>query len=186
LIFAACLFLFQLVNASILPLMAGTLGHSGHSGSSLILSALVVVPQIVVALWAPWMGRKAKSWGRHPLLLIGFAALPIRALIFAAISDPVLLVGVQVLDGVSGTVLGVLQALVIADLTKGTGRFNLAQGFVGVLSGVGATISTTLFGLVTETLGRGGSFLVMALVGSLAFAIVWGFMPETRQSDRDA
>jgi len=191
LIFAGCLFLFQLVNASILPLMAGTLGHNevGHSGmssSSLILSALVVVPQIVVALWAPWMGRKAKTWGRHPLLLIGFAALPIRALIFAAITDPVLLVGVQVLDGVSGTVLGVLQALVIADLTKGTGRFNLAQGVVGVVSGVGATLSTTLFGLVSGTLGRGGSFLVMALVAGVAFAIVWAFMPETRQSDRDA
>jgi len=189
LVFAACLFLFQLVNASILPLMAGTLGHSevGHSGassSSLVLSALVIVPQILVALWAPWMGRQAKIWGRRPLLLIGFAALPIRALLFGAITDPVLLVGVQLLDGVSGTVLGVLQALVIADLTNGTGRFNLAQGFVGVVSGIGASLSTTLFGLVAGTLGRAGSFLVMALVACVALAIVWALMPETKRSDR--
>lgn len=180
LIFASCLFLFQLVNASILPLIAETLGHSEASNSSLVLSALVIVPQILVALWAPWMGRQAKAWGRRPLLLIGFGALPIRALFFSMITDPVLLAGVQLLDGVSATVLGVLQALVIADLTRGSGRFNLAQGFVGAASGVGASISTTLFGLIAQTLGRAGGFLVMAIVGCVAFAIVWALMPETK------
>jgi MFS family permease len=186
LIFASCLFLFQLVNASILPLMAGTLGHSEARSSALVLSALVIVPQILVALWAPWMGRQAKAWGRRPLLLIGFGALPIRALLFSVIADPVLLVGVQLLDGVSGTVLGVLQALVIADLTRGTGRFNLAQGLVGAVSGVGASMSTTLFGQIAQTLGRAGGFLVMALVGCVAFAIVWAPMPETKPSVRPA
>ena len=180
LIFAGCLLLFQLVNASILPLMAGKLGHSDTNSSALVLSALVIVPQILVALWAPWMGRQAKIWGRRPLLLIGFGALPIRALLFSVITDPVLLVGVQLLDGVSGTVLGVLQALVIADLTKGTGRFNLAQGFVGVASGIGASVSTTLFGLIANTLGHTGNFLVMALIGGVAFTVVWALMPETK------
>src|SRR5262249_9147311 len=183
-IFAGCLFLFQLVDAAILPLMGGTLGHSERSGSALVLSALVIVPQILVALWAPWMGRQAKTWGRRPLLLIGVAALPIRALLFSAITDPVLLVGVQILDGVSGAVLGVLQAVVIADLTKGTGRFNLAQGLVGVASGIGASVSTTLFGLIAETLGRAGGFLVMALVACVALAIVWALMPETMHAER--
>jgi MFS family permease len=84
---------------------------------------------------APWVGRRAQDWGRRPLLLIGFAALPIRALGFALISDPLLLLAVQALDGISATVLGVLTALIIADLTGGTGRFNLAQGIVGTASG---------------------------------------------------
>lgn len=186
LIFAGCLFLFQLVNASILPLMAGNLGHSEASNSALVLSALVIVPQVLVALWAPWMGRQAKAWGRRPLLLIGFVALPIRALLFSVITDPVLLVVVQLLDGVSGTVLGVLQVLVIADLTRGTGRFNLAQGLVGVVSGIGASMSTSLFGLIDQTLGRAGGFLVMALVGCVAFAIVWALMPETKDQAQPA
>jgi MFS family permease len=132
------------------------------------------------------MGRQAKTWGRRPLLLIGFGALPIRALLFSAITDPMLLVGVQILDGVSGAVLDVLQALVIADLTNGTGRFNLAQGLVGVASGIGASMSTTLFGLIAEMLGRAGSFLVMALIGCVAVAIVWALMPETKHPDRRA
>ena len=64
--------------------------------------------------------------GRRPLLLIGFAALPIRALLFAVSADPLFLVGLQLLDGISGAVVGVLTVLVTADLTHGTGRFNLA------------------------------------------------------------
>jgi len=118
-------------------------------------------------------------------LLIGFGALPIRVLLFALITNPALLVTAQILDGVSGTVLGVLQALIIADLTSGTGRFNLAQGFVGVVSGIGASISTTLFGLVTQNFGSAAGFLVMALIGSVAVAIVLLFMPETKHATRD-
>ena len=185
LIFAGCLFLFQIVDASILPLIGGNLAHSGGRGSALIVSGLVIVPQIVVALGAPWAGRQAKTWGRRPLLIIGFGALPIRVLLFALITNPALLATAQILDGVSGTVLGVLQALIIADLTNGTGRFNLAQGFVGVVSGIGASISTTLFGVVAQSFGGAAGFLVMALIGSVAVVIVWLFMPETKHATRD-
>jgi MFS family permease len=182
LVFAVCLFLFQIVDASILPLIGGTLAHSAGSRSALIISGLVVVPQILVAIGAPWAGRWAITWGRHPLLLIGFGALPIRALLFALVADPTLLLAVQILDGISGAVLGVLQALVVADLTNGTGRFNLAQGLVGVMSGIGASLSTALFGLVAESFGRTTSFLTMALIGCAAVVIVWFFMPETKLS----
>lgn len=188
LIFAGCLFLFQMVDASMLPLIGGTLAHTEGSGSALIMSGLLIVPQVLVALMAPWAGRWAKSWGRRPLLLVGFGVLPIRALLFALIADPMLLMAVQVLDGVSGTVLGVLQALIIADLTNGTGRFNLAQGFVGVVSGIGASASTTLFGLMAGSFGPAAGFLAMALMGFAAVAAVWLFMPETKpiSAERDA
>jgi len=120
-IFATGLFLFQLANASVLPLAGEILVRKSQAHSSLVISALIIVPQIIVALMAPWVGRRAQDWGRRPLLLIGFAALPIRALGFALISDPLLLLAVQALDGISATVLGVLTALIIADLTGGTG-----------------------------------------------------------------
>jgi predicted MFS family arabinose efflux permease len=138
------------------------------------------VPQIIVALMAPWVGRQAQDWGRRPLLLIGFAALPIRALGFALISDPLLLLAVQALDGISATVLGVLTALVIADLTGGTGRFNLAQGIVGTASGIGASISTTLSGLVAEALGPSAAFLCIAATALIGTLVIWFLMPETR------
>jgi MFS family permease len=177
--FAACVFLFQLANASMLPLAGESLVYSGVPFSSLIVSALIIVPQVIVALMAPWAGRQAKIWGRRPLLLLGFAALPMRALLFAWTTDPTVLIAAQVLDGVSGTVLGVLTALVVADLTKGTGRFNLAQGFVGTMSGVGASLSTTLSSQVAGSLGRAAGFISISAVGLAAVLLLWSLMPET-------
>jgi len=58
----------------------------------------------------------------------------------------------------------------------------LAQGVVGVMSGIGATISTTLFGFVAQSLGRTADFLIMAVIGGVAVVLVWLFLPETRRS----
>jgi MFS family permease len=138
--FASCLFLFQVANASILPLIGETLVHAEGRWSSPVTSALIVAPQLIVGLLAPWVGRTANTWGRRPLLFIGLGVVPVRAAFFALTVDPALLVVIQMLDGLSGATLGVLTTLVISDLAKGTGRFNLAQGFVGTLSGIGASL----------------------------------------------
>ena len=180
--FAACVFLFQMANASMLPLAGEAFAYSKEAFSSLIVSALIMVPQIIVAIMAPWTGRQANIWGRRPLLLVGFAALPIRALVFACSTDPAILIVAQVLDGVSGTMLGVLTALTIADLTAGSGRFNLAQGFVGTISGIGASLSTALSGLVAGSLGRAAGFLGIAAVALAATLLLWLLMPETHPS----
>jgi MFS family permease len=180
--FATCLFLFQLANASLQPLVVESLVYEGERRSSLIVSALIVLPQLIVALIAPQVGRWARSWGRRPLLLIGLGALPIRALLFASVDDPPLVVGFQLLDGISGAVLGVLTPLVIADLTGGTGRFNLAQGIIGTATGIGASLGTTLFGLVAVGFGRATAFVCIALVALLATLMLGFLLPETRPS----
>jgi MFS family permease len=184
LIFAGCVFLFQMANASMLPLAGEAFAYSKEALSSLIVSALIMVPQVIVAIMAPWTGRRANTWGRRPLLLVGFAALPIRALVFALTTSQMILIVAQVLDGVSGTMLGVLTALIVADLTAGTGRFNLAQGFVGTISGIGASLSTTLSGLATGNLGRAAGFLGIAAVALAALLLLWSLMPETHPSNR--
>jgi MFS family permease len=185
LIFAGCVFLFQVANASVLPLAGEALAYSKEAVSSLIVSALIMVPQAIVAIIAPWAGRRANTWGRRPLLLVGFAALPIRALIFAYTTDPIILIVAQLLDGVSATMLGGLTALIVADLTAGTGRFNLAQGFVGTISGIGASLSTTLSGLLAGNLGRAAGFLGIAVVALAAALLLWLLMPETNPSNRN-
>jgi MFS family permease len=180
LIFAGCLFLFQLANASVLPLAGERLAYRSGTGASFVISALIILPQIVVALSAPLVGQLAQSWGRRPLLLIGFGALFVRALLFAFTTSPPLLIGIQLLDGVSGSALGVLTALIIADLTNGTGRFNLAQGFVGTLSGIGASISTTIFGVIFGDFGGMIGFLSIAGVALATVLLAWLAMPETK------
>ena len=186
LVLGVCLFLFQLANASILPLVGEGLIYHRDSRSSLIVSALIVLPQIIVALMAPWVGRQAESWGRRPLLLIGFGALPVRALLLSLVTDPPLLLAVQLLDGVSGAVVGVMTALIIADATNGTGRFNLAQGLIGTVSGIGASLSTALFGLIAVRFGQTVVFLSIASVAAVAAYIIWFWMPETSPSSAPA
>jgi MFS family permease len=180
LVLALCLFLFQLSNASILPLAGESLIYQGQSRSSLIVSAWIILPQIVVAAAAPWVGREAKNRGRRPLLLIGLGALPVRALLFALMPQPLAILAFQVLDGVSGAVIGVLTALVVADLTNSTGRFNLAQGLVGTASGLGASLSTALFGVIAVSFGRTIVFLSIAASALVAVLVLWFLMPETR------
>ena len=174
-----------MANASMLPLAGEALAYSKEAFSSLVVSALIMVPQVIVAIMAPWAGRLANTWGRRPLLLVGFAALPVRSLVFAWTTNPMILITAQILDGVSGTMLGVLTALIVADLTTGTGRFNLAQGFVGTMSGVGASLSTSLSGLVTGSLGRAAGFLGIAAVALAAVLLLSLLMPETNPSNRN-
>jgi MFS family permease len=178
LVFAACIGLFQFANASILPLLGETFGQDRRS--PLVISALILVPQVVVAALAPWVGRGADNWGRRPLLLLGFSALPIRAACFAFTRDPGLLLAIQVLDGITGATVGVLTPLVIADITKGTGRFNLAQGIVGTVSGIGASLSTTATGLVAQSLGSAFGFVAVTGVALIALVTVWALLPETK------
>ena len=182
-IFAGCLFLFQFANASMLPLVGERLAYRNGTGASFIISALIILPQIVVALSAPWVGQLAQSQGRRPLLLIGFGALAVRALLFAVTVDPPLLICIQLLDGISGSVLGVLTALIVADLTNGTGRFNLAQGFVGTFAGIGATLSTTFFGLIVGNFGSAIGFLSIAAAALTAVFLALLLMPETKPSN---
>jgi predicted MFS family arabinose efflux permease len=113
-------------------------------------------------------------------LIIGLAAVPIRSTLFALTTDPVLLVVIQLLDGLSGATLGVLTALIVADVTAGTGRFNLAQGLVGAASGVGATLSTSVSGIIVEKFGYTAGLFGVTAVGLLAVVIVLAFMPESK------
>ena len=130
---------------------------------------------------SPSVGRKAQQWGRRPLLLIGFAALAIRGLLFAIVSDPYLLVAVQVFDGVTAAVFSVMIPLIVADVAFGSGHFNLAQGIVGTATGIGASLSTVLAGYVSDKFGSSVAFTGLAGVAALGLAMIWLVMPETRR-----
>jgi MFS family permease len=180
LIFAGCLLLFHLANAAMLPLMGSVLTMRSARWATVLIAACIVVPQIVVAALSPWVGERAQAWGRRPLLLIGFAALPLRGLLFAIVGNPVLLVAVQLLDGVTAAVFAVMVPLVVADLTRNTGHFNLGQGIVGTFVGIGASISATLAGLISDRFGSPWAFAGLAVIALAGFAAVSLLMPETR------
>jgi MFS family permease len=183
--FATCVAVFQVANAAMLPLMASIITKRSSALATILVAACIVVPQIVVAVFSPAVGRWAQRWGRRPILLIGFMALPVRGVLFVVITDPYWLVAVQVLDGVCAAVFGVLVPLTIADIARGTGRFNLAQGIVGTGIGIGASLSTTLGGWMSDRLGSSSAFLGLAGIGALGLVLVWLLMPETMEKKRE-
>jgi MFS family permease len=136
-----------------------------------------------VALIAPRIGALAIRNGRRPMLLLGFAALPVRAAMLALNSDPAVIVVVQLLDGVCAAVLGVLVPLSLADIAQGTGRFNLAQGIIASVTGIGAAFSTLLAGHLAQHFGAPTAFLCLAGIAALAFLTVLLAMPETSPGD---
>jgi hypothetical protein len=180
LILAGCVLLFHLANAAMLPLVGSILTTRSSDWATVLIAACIVAPQIVVALFSPWVGRQAGVWGRRPLLLLAFAVLPIRGLLFAVVADPYLLVAAQLLDGISGAVLAVIVTLMIADLTRGTGHFNLAQGIVGTATGIGASVSTTFAGYLSDHFGNAVAFSGLAAIAAAGLAAVWAMMKETR------
>lgn len=183
LIFAGCLLLFHLANAAMLPLMGSVVTMRSAQWATLLIAACIVVPQLLVAASSPWIGRRAQIWGRRPMLLIGFAALPIRGILFASVTNPQLLVVVQLLDGVTAAVLSVMVPLVVADLTRGTGHFNLGLGIVGTFIGIGASLSTTIAGYMSDHLGSPAAFAGLATIAFLGLVVLWFLMPETRPAE---
>jgi len=184
LILAGCVMLFQLANAAMLPLLGGAVTMRSSEWATVLVGASIVVPQLVVAVVSPWFGRSAKRRGRRPLLLVGFAAVAVRGLLFAVVSNPYLLVAAQLFDGIAAAVFTVIVPVIVADIARGTGRFNLSLGIVGTGTGIGASLSTVLAGYVSDHLGSPVAFVSLAGIAAMGLALVFALMPETRPNER--
>jgi predicted MFS family arabinose efflux permease len=112
--------------------------------------------------------------------MLGFAMVAIRGLLFAAVTDPYLLVAAQVFDGIAASVFSVMVPFIVADIARGTGRFNLSLGIVGTGTGIGASLSTTLAGYASDHFGSSVAFIILAAIAAVGLAMVWALMPETR------
>ena len=178
-IFAVCALLFHFANAPLLPLVGQKLALQFPKEATAMMSFCIVAAQGVMLPIAILVGRRADHWGRRPIFLAAFAVLPIRAALYTLSDNAFWLIGVQLLDGVGAGVYGALTPLVIADIMRGTGRYNLAQGAVATTQGVGASISALFAGEVVDHFGYSVSFLALGAAAAVAFLVFLGFMPET-------
>lgn len=186
LLFALCVMLFTLANASLLPLAASALTKRAGGNANLLIAACIVLPQLIVALISPSIGRLAATRGRRWALLLGFCMLPLRGVLFALIADPILVVLIQIFDGIAAASFGVMVPLVTSDIAGRSGHFNLSLGFIGLAIGVGATISTTLSGWIGDRFGDHAAFVALASTGLAATLLLWRAMPETRPPETSA
>jgi MFS family permease len=184
LIFAACAMLFTLANAGMLPLASTALTKRAGDAATLLIAACIVLPQVIVALISPRIGESAQRRGRRWVMLLGFAMLPLRGLLFATLMNPGFVVLVQALDGIAAAAFAVLVPLVTSDVAGRSGHFNLALGFIGFGIGIGGTLGTPLAGWLADAFGDPIAFASLALIGFAATSLVWGAMPETRSSPK--
>jgi MFS family permease len=184
--FGVCAFLFHLSNAAMLPLAAAQVTKTAGDAANLIIAGCIVVPQAVVAVASPWVGRRATTWGRRPVLLVGWGALPVRGLLLALLPGPWLLVAGQSISGISAAVFGVMLPLIAADLTRDRGHFNLCMGVFGLCVAGGATLSTAMGGWVADAAGHIPAFLSLAGAGALGTVLVGLLMSETKPKRRAA
>jgi MFS family permease len=177
--FAACAALFHLSNAAMLPLAATQVTREAGDLANLTIAGCIIVPQVIVAIASPWVGHHANRWGRRPILLLGWSALPLRAVLLALLPGPSLLVAGQAISGISAAVFGVMLPLVAADLTRDRGHFNLCLGIFGVCVFGGAAISTSMAGWIADNEGYVQAFLALAACGLAGTLLLWLAMPET-------
>lgn len=184
LIFATAAVLFHFANAAMLPLVGEkvTLGRS--RGASVLMSACIIAAQAVMVPVAMLASRFAESWGRKPVFLVGLAVLPARGLLYTLTVNPYLLVGIQLLDGIGAGIFGVVSVLVVADLTRGTGRFNFTQGALATATVIGAALSNLLIGFVVQAAGFNVGFLTLAGIAVAGLLFYAATMPETLDSKR--
>ena len=186
LLFTAAITLFHFANAAMLPLLGEKLAQRHQAASSLFMAACIITAQVVMVPMALLVGHKADDWGRKPLFLVAFAVLPIRGLLYTVTQDPFMLVSIQALDGIGAGIFGALFFVIIADLTKGSGHYNLALGASGASWGLGAALSNTVAGFIANSFGYSPAFLFLAACAVLAFLVFWLGVPETRVAAVDA
>jgi MFS family permease len=182
-IFGLCVMLFHLANAALLPLVGQKLAAAHPKEATAMMSACIIAAQLVMLPIALLVGRTADTWGRKPLFLAGFAILPIRAVLYILSDNSFWLIGVQVLDGVGAGIFGALTPLVIADIMRGTGRYNLAQGAIATVQGIGASLSGLAGGVIVDHFGYSAAFLAAGGAAFVALVVFALRMPET--ADRE-
>jgi MFS family permease len=180
-IYGLCVMLFHFANAPLLPLVGQKLAAAYPKEATAMMSACIVAAQLVMLPIAVLVGRTADSWGRKPLFLVGFGILPIRAVLYTFSDNSAWLIGIQLLDGVGAGIFGALSPLVIADIMRGTGRYNLAQGAIATAQGIGASVSGFFAGVIVDHFGYSPAFVALATVAAIALAVLAIAMPETAE-----
>jgi MFS family permease len=179
LIFAAASVLFHFSNAAMLPLVGQKLALVNRELGTTLMSVCIVAAQMVMVPVAILVGRNADSWGRKPIFAAALAVLALRGALYPLSDDPYWLVGVQLLDGVGAGIFGALFPLVVADLTRGTGHFNVSQGAIATAAGFGGALSATAAGFIVVAAGYSAAFLFLAAIAAVALGLFVAMMPET-------
>jgi len=180
LLFALSIVLFHFANGAMLPLAGQYMTQASPGSASIYMSACIIAAQLVMMPVAKFTGDRADAWGRRPIFLVAFAALILRGLLYTISPDPYWIVSVQLLDGIGAGIFGVLWVIVAADLTRGTGRYNLVLGAIATAASLGAALSNFTAGYVVDWTSYPGGFVFLSGWAVVALLVFYFGVPETR------
>jgi MFS family permease len=184
LVFALSVVLFHFANGAMLPLVGQYLTVGTSSGASLYMSACIIAAQLIMIPMAKFAGKYADIWGRKPVFLIGFAALPVRGFLYTVSDNAYWLVAVQAMDGIGAGIFGVIWVIMVADLTKGTGRYNVTIGAIATVTALGGALSNIVAGFVVDASSYAGGFMFLGSFALLALLVFYFGVPETKNDNR--
>lgn len=182
LLFTLSITCFHFANAAMLTLAGEKLAREYGGASSAVMAGCIIIAQFVMVPMAILVGRRADAWGRKPLFLVCFIALPVRGALFALSHGAVAVLSIQVLDGVAAGIFGALFPVVVADMTKGSGRYNLALGASSACWGLGAALSNGIAGEIVVRAGFPAAFAFLGAFALLALLLYATLVPETKQA----
>jgi MFS family permease len=168
-------FFFHFANANVLLVLGELMGGDNEDGSTKRSAIPLIAGAIVLAQFtmsgATYAGDKMTKggWGRKPLFMAGLLTLPLRCFLIIIWKDAgeAWLLSTQILDGIGGGFFGLLHPYLVADITFGTGRFNVIMGLTASCFGLGGTLSNLLGQIVVEKYGH-----VASLTGSLFLSVI--------------
>lgn len=165
-------------------LMSSDDGDDGEPSRSAIplIGGAIVTAQLMMAI-ATWVGGKltAIGVGRKPLFMAGIVTLPLRCALIILWKDAgnTKLLLTQILDGLEGGLMGLIHPYLVADITFGTGRFNVVMGLTASCFGLGGTLSNFIGQHIVENYGHVASLMGSLLLSIIPIVIFGCFMPET-------
>ncbi|WP_139810121.1 MFS transporter [Sphingomonas azotifigens] len=175
LILAAALACFHLGNGAMLPLYGLAVVGAGKGDAALFTATTVVVAQAVMILASLLAMRMAAGRGYWLVLLVSFAALPLRGLLAGSFIEHWGVWPVQALDGIGAGLQSVAVPGLVACMLDGTGRVNVGQGAVMTVQGVGASLSPAIGGWLAQMIGYRAAFYILGSFALVSLALWIGF-----------
>ncbi len=178
LVLAAALACFHLGNGAMLPLYGLAVVAQKQGDAASFVATTIVVAQAVMIAASLLAMRLAESQGYWRVLLMSFAALPLRGLVAAHFISHWGVYPVQMLDGIGAGLQSVAVPGLVARILNGTGRVNVGQGAVMTVQGFGASLSPAIGGWMAQDIGYGPMFTILGCFafGSIALWVGFGSM----------
>ncbi|MFV0922636.1 MFS transporter [Sphingomonas parapaucimobilis] len=180
LILAAALACFHLGNGAMLPLYGMAVVGAGKGDAAMFTATTVMVAQAVMIVASLIAMKVAAGRGYWLVLLISFAALPLRGFLAGTFIEHWGVWPVQALDGIGAGLQSVAVPGLVACLLSGTGRVNVGQGAVMTIQGVGASLSPAIGGWLAQELGYHIAFYILGGFAVASLGLWIGFAGTLR------